>query len=338
MFIENTKDKTLERNHINYWKFLISEYELVKQKKHPHFRFAADFYKHHKTNRQNFLKYYHRFKNTSINEDLLPRKRGPKYNSRRPMLFIENKVIEERKKGINRYEIHDILKEKLKQFTPSPSGIYNICKRYGLNKLTKKMKENKRKIIKEKAGELAHIDCHYLPKGIIENNDNRLYFVAIIDDCTRIAWCEVVQDIQSLTVMFAIMRCLKAIGATYNISFKEVMTDNGPEFGGNMNNNKDKNNEDKNIMTNPVKRLFYELGIKHRKIKPYRPQTNGKIERFWRTIDDDFVEGTIFSNQQELEEELFKYMIYYNEYRPHQGINGMKPIEMLKKVQTNSAM
>ena len=329
MFIENTKDKTLERNHISYWKFLIYEYELVKQKKHPHFRFVSDFYKYHKTNRQNFLKYYHRFKNIKTNEALLPRKRGPKYNTRRPMLFIENKVIEERKKGINRYEIHDILKEKLKQFTPSPSGIYNICKRYGLNKLTKKMKENKRKIIKECAGDLAHIDCHYLPKGIIENNNNRLYFVAVIDDCTRIAWCEVVQDIQSLTVMFAIMRCLKAIGATYNISFKEVLTDNGPEFGGNINNS---NYDDKNIMTNPVKRLFYELGLKHRKIKPYRPQTNGKIERFWRTIDDDFVDGTTFSSQQEFEEELFKYMIYYNEYRPHQGINGLKPIEMLKQV------
>ena len=334
MFIEKRKtDRTLERNSINHWKFLIKEYELVKQKKHPQFRFASDFYKYHKTNRQNFLKYYHRFKNSLQNEALLPQKRGPKYNSRRPNLFIENKVIEQRKKGINRYEIHDILKEKLKQFTPSPSGIYNICKRYGLNKLTKKMKENKRKIIKKQAGELGHIDCHYLPRGIIENNNDRLYFVAIIDDCTRIAWCEVVQDIQSLTVMFAIMRCLKAIKATYDISFEEVMTDNGPEFGGNT--NKESTNPDKNIMTNPVKRLFFELGLKHRKIKPYRPQTNGKIERFWRTIDEDFVEGSTFGSLQELEEELFKYMIYYNEYRPHQGINGMKPIEMLKTLQTN---
>ena len=79
MFIENTKDKTLERNHISRWKFLINEYELVKQKKHTHFRFAADFYKYHKTNRQNFLKYYHRFKNSNLNEALLPRKRGPRY-------------------------------------------------------------------------------------------------------------------------------------------------------------------------------------------------------------------------------------------------------------------
>ena len=49
-------------------------------------------------------------------------------------------------------------------------------------------------------------------------------------------------------------------------------------------------------MTNPVKRLFFELGLKHRKIKPYRPQTNGKIEKFWRTIDEDFVEGSTFGS------------------------------------------
>jgi len=322
MFIEKTKDGTLERNYVQKWRFLIQEYELTKAKKHPQFRFVNDFYKYHKTNRQNFLKYYHRFESIGSNEALLPRKRGPKYHSRRPCLFIENKVVQERKKGINRYEIHEILKEKLKKFAPSPSGIYNICKRYGLNKLNKKMKENKRQIIKEKAGELAHIDCHYLPKGLLMQNNDRLYLVAVVDSCTRVAWCEVVKDIQSLTVMFAIMRCFNAIKATYHITFEEALTDNGPEFGGNC------NKEDNNLMTNPVKRFFYEMGIKHRKIKPYRPQTNGKVERFWRTIEEDFVEGTTFESQEELEDELFKYMIYYNEYRPHQGLNGKKPAEV----------
>lgn len=325
MFIEKTKDKTMERNYIQHLKFLINEYDLIKEKKHPQFRFVTDFYKFYHTNRQNFLKYYHRFKMDSNNESLLPRKRGPKYNSRRPLLFIEKKVIEERIKGINRYEINQILKEKLKQFAPSPSGIYNICKRYGLNKLTKKMKENKRTIIKHKAGELAHIDCHYLPKNIVANNQNRFYLVGVIDDCTRIAWCEVVNDITSLTVMFAIMRCFRAIKATYQISFEEVLTDNGPEFGGNCSN-------DNNIMTNPVKRFFYEMELKHRKIKPYRPQTNGKIERFWRTLEEDFAEETIFETEEELREELFKYMIYYNEYRPHQGLNGKIPADFNKEI------
>jgi len=316
-----TTDATIIRNYVNNWKFLIEEYELVKKKKHPQFKFATEFYKFHKICRQNFMKFYHRFKHSRDDNLLLPQRRGPKYGSRRPSLFIENQVVSERNKGINKFEIHEIMKEKLKKFAPSPSGIYNICKRYGLNKLTKKMKETKRKIIKEKAGELAHIDCHYLPKGIIENNTKKYYLVAVVDDCTRVAWCELVQDITSLTVMFAIMQCFRAIKATYGISFEEVMTDNGSEFGGGC-------KTDTNAMTNPVKRFFHEMGLKHRKIKPYRPQTNGKVERFWRTIEEDFIEGTVFASQEELEEELFKYLIYYNEYRPHQGINGKKPAEL----------
>ena len=58
----NTHDKTLYRNYVRKWKFLIQEYELVKQKRHPTFRFVADFYRFHQTHRQTFFKYYHRFR------------------------------------------------------------------------------------------------------------------------------------------------------------------------------------------------------------------------------------------------------------------------------------
>ncbi|MCY4613026.1 MAG: hypothetical protein OXB94_05320, partial [Nitrospira sp.] len=46
-----TQDKTLYRNYVRKWKFLIQEYELVKQKRHPKFRFVADFYRFHQTHR-----------------------------------------------------------------------------------------------------------------------------------------------------------------------------------------------------------------------------------------------------------------------------------------------
>lgn len=324
MFNEETKDTTMERNYLSNWTHLIQEYELTKAKKHPRYRFVSDFYKAHNLKRQNFIKYYHRFNEEHSKNAFLPRKRGPKYTTRRTIHFIEKQVIELREKGTNRYEIYEILKERIGKFAPSPSCVYNICKRYGLNKLTKTIKEEKRKIVKEKIGEMAHIDCHYLPKGLIMNNDKRLYFVGIIDDCSRVAWCEVVDDIQSLTVMFSIMRCFKALKQNYGIVFTEALTDNGPEFGGNC-------SSDENQMTNPVKRLFYEMGIKHRKIKPYRPQTNGKIERFWRTIEEDFVEETVFESREDLDEELLKYLIYYNEYRPHQGLNGQKPAEVCRE-------
>ena len=83
----------------------------------------------------------------------------------------------------------------------------------------------------------------------------------------------------------------------YSIEFKGVLTDNGSEFGGGSQN-------DDNQTTNPVKRLFYEMGIQHRTIKPYRPQTNGKIERFWRVTEEDFIKETVFDTKEEMEEEL----------------------------------
>lgn len=314
-----TEDKTLKKNFIQKWRFLINEYELTKGKKHPHFRFVSDFYKHHGTNRQTFLKYYNRFKTHGDENQLLPQKRGPKWKTRRPMPLIEHKVVAERLKGNNRYEIHAILKPQLKSHTPSPSGIYAILRRENLNRLKPAMKANKRKIIKEKAGELAHIDCHYLSKDLIVTSSKRYYLVCVLDDCSRIAWAEVVEDIKSLTVMFAALKAINLLYAEYKIQFAEMLTDNGSEFCGK-----------KNQLQHPFERMLIELGIKHRRTRPYRPQTNGKVERFWRTLNEDLIEGTTFDSVEHFKEELMEYLIYYNNMRCHQGLNGVSPKTFLE--------
>ena len=71
-----------------------------------------------------------------------------------------------------------------------------------------------------------------------------------------------------------------------------------------------------------------ELGIKHRYTQPYRPQTNGKVERFWRTLKEDLLTETDFDSLEELKDELLQYMCYYNHERPHQGIDGKKPADI----------
>ncbi len=313
----NTNDLTIARNYLEKYRFLIKEYELVKSKKHPQFRLAQDFYKAHDTDRRSFLKYYNRYKASGKESDLLPQKRGPKYKTRRPMRFIENKVIELRQRGNSRYEIVSILQPSLHKFTPSASGIYNICKRYGLNRLSPKMQANKRKIIKKRMGELGHIDCHYLSKSIIRGESRKLYMVCIIDDYSRLAWAEVTEDITSLTVMFATLRCLNILNEQYQLKFEEILSDNGPEFG--PRNSKQKNQH-------PFERMLMELGIKHRYTQPYRPQTNGKVERFWRTLEDDLLRETDFDSLAELKDELLQYLVYYNHQRPHQGIDNKTPV------------
>lgn len=73
---------------------------------------------------------------------------------------------------------------------------------------------------------------------------------------------------------------INTLHVTYGLIFAEILSDNRAEFA-----SRNKPEE------HPFEAKLLELGIKHRYTRPYRPQTNGKIERFWRTIDDDVIEG-----------------------------------------------
>lgn len=318
-------DNTLYRERINRYNDFIIEYELIKKKEHLEFVFVKDWAAARKIDKKNFLKYYGRYRQSGKSWDLAPQKRGPKFKSRRPCEELENKVIELRKKGNNKYEIASIIREqKDNNFKPSASGVYNVIKRHGLNRLRPQMKEEKRKIIKERMGQLGHIDTHYLSKHVIRNHTQKLYVVAIVDDYSRVAWAEIIESIDSLSVMFGAMRCLNILKAHYRIQFEEIISDNGSEFG---------NRDTKNKMNHPFERLLIEMDVKHRYIQPYRPQTNGKVERFWRTMEEDLIIDTDFDSIEELKEELLQYMYYYNHERPHQGLNGKKPVEMLNDVE-----
>jgi transposase InsO family protein len=256
-------------------------------------------------------------------EDLLPRKRGPRWKVRRILPEIEERILEQRHKGLNRYEIVNVLRGELHEKTPSASGVYQVLRRHGLNRLKSQMKEEKRKIIKLKAGERGHIDTHYLSKDLIVGDRKRRYLVSIVDSCTRIAWAEMVEDIRSLTVMFAALRMMNILNVNYNIQFQEVLTDNGPEFG---------TKDSKKKSQHPFERMLEEMGVKHRYTRPYRPQTNGKVERFWRTLNEDLIEGTTFESEEEFKKELEQYIYYYNAERPHQALAGKTPLEYLARL------
>ena len=316
----NVNDLTVERKYLDTYRFMIKEYEQVKLKVHPVHKYVEALYKAWGTNRKSFLKYYNRFKQSGKESDLLPQKRGPRYKTRRPLKFIENKVIELRQRGNSKHEIVSILKPTLNKFTPSPSGVYNICRRYGLNRLTPQIKQNKRKIIKQRMGQLGHIDCHHLGKAIVRGENRKLYLVCVLDDYSRLAWAEVTEDVTALTVMFAALKCMNILHDQYKIKFEEVITDNGPEFG---------QRQSKSKMQHPFERMLLELGIRHRYTQPYRPQTNGKVERFWRTIKEDLITETDFDSFDEFKDEVLQYMVYYNHERPHGGIEGKKPYDMV---------
>ena len=178
------------------------------------------------------------------------------------------------------------------------------------------MRQSKRKIIKTCAGELGHLDCHYLGKDQIVGSKRRRYLVSVVDARARLAWAEVVDDLKSLSVMFAALRSINLLNAEYGIRFEAMLTDNGPELASRG-----------NVEGHPMERLLGELGIKHRYTRPYRPQTNGKAGG--RTLNEELLEGTTFGTAEELREELGLYLLYYNTARPHQGLGGKTPFQAL---------
>lgn len=218
---------------------------------------------------------------------------------------------------MNRYEIHAALRER-RDKVPSLSTIYRVLRRHQVNRRTPAMREEKRRIIKDRLGELGHVDLHQLPRDMfLAPPPATAFVVCLIDSCSRLAWAEVVLSKKALPVMFKTLKMINTLNVTYGLVFDEILSDNGAEFA-----SRNKPEE------HPFEAMLIELGIRHRYTKPYRPQTNGKVERFWRTLDDDLIDGATFDNLQHFENELFDYIVYYNNLRPHQALGGQTPKQL----------
>jgi len=90
---DNSFDRTIERNYLQKWRFLIAEYEEVKAGRSTAFRRVGDFYAHHGTCSQTFRKYDNRYLQSGREEDLLPRPRGPKWRERRVPEGIDAEIV-----------------------------------------------------------------------------------------------------------------------------------------------------------------------------------------------------------------------------------------------------
>jgi transposase InsO family protein len=312
------QDATMERRHIRQMLRHIDEYEQVKRKEHPDYRYAQEFYEAKGLQRQNFLKYYRRYLNGNREESaLIPHKSGRKFKDfaeYRPELKEQIKML--RSKGYNRHDIAEYLKGE--DIDLSASSVYRLMKKLGINRLNNRIKEETRRIIKMNAGELGHVDIHYVAKGTVkELGTKKVYVLGVIDAYSRVCWLEVLTTIKSLDVAFATMDILGMIKSRYGIRFEEMLSDNGGEFSSR-----------KNVENHPFEKMLGYLEIKHRYTRPCRPQTNGKIERFWRTLEDELLDGETFETLEEFKDYVTGYCIYYNEQRSHQGINLKKPAEM----------
>jgi len=306
---------------VKRWIPILREYERTKAKITPRpFKFVKSLCEAHHISKKELCRYYHKWvEGGKAPESLLPLKRGARPGSRRTPKPIERNIIKAyRRFGSNRYELVLLFKPYYLDKTPSPASMDRIKARYPLNKTAKRIIK---RYEKKAPGELAHIDITKIPKDLrCSFKVKEIYTAAVCDDCTRLTYAEILKDKRASTLTYFMARSLSWFKQIYNFEFEAIMSDNGPEFKGSLD------------REHPFEMMCHELAIKHICTRPYRPQTNGKIEAFWRILQNEFFSPNTFDSEEDLILNLGNFLFEYNHLRRHGGLNYETPFDKLQRV------
>jgi len=314
--------KTLKQAVTNKWLLVLTEYELIKQKKSKNFKTVAQLCAVFKVHRKDIRKYYERWVKTGKDpEALLPLKRGPKPGQLKILTKDEERTIIKihRRFHANEFEIYHLIKGRFR-IHPSVSTIYRTFKRYPLND---KRKKYIKRYEKRYPGELLHADTYSLPKTLVVERKKHYLFGAL-DDCTRLCYTELVDRPTAANVSEAFSRAYKWFNL-HGVNPEEVMTDNGVEFTSYT--------SQKAKDTHFFETVLKIFSVRHCCTRPYRPQTNGKIERFWKILNNECIlcqRATL--TKRELIAELDGFMYRYNYQRRHGALNYQTPLDKLNLV------
>jgi transposase InsO family protein len=216
------------------------------------------------------------------------------------------------------------------------STVSGILKGIGMGKLGRLGLEPAVRYERERPGELIHIDIKKLGRiqggaghriaGRPRHNPSKTdaaghrrsqigwEFVHIaIDDCTRLAYAEVLSDEKASTVV-AFLRRAVVFYERHGMPVQQLLTDNGSGY--------------RSIVHAIACRA---MGIRHLRTRPYRPQTNGKAERFIRTMLGGWAYGAIYRDSKERTAALDGWLWHYNHYRKHSALGHKPPIARLNK-------
>lgn len=175
---------------------------------------------------------------------------------------------------------------------------------------------------KEMAWELLHIDLHKRKNIKWENPTNKKYVAWVIDDATRIQYAEILSDKKAKTLAQFIKRAY-AWFKNKGITIKKLMSDNGLEFTTHHVNSRPKHS---------FEIALKELDIVHKYTRVRRPQTNGKIERFWRIFEEQFFRKYEFLSNKDFNIKFTDWLVFYNNKRKHGGIKYLTPMQKLEKL------
>ena len=174
-------------------------------------------------------------------------------------------------------------------------------------------------------GDLLHMDVKRYPRFVRPGHavtgdrsktaaEKRLalgddFFHAIVDDHSRLAYGELLDDEKAPTVTAFVERAL-AWFAGHGITTRRVMTDGAWSYTHNR----------------TLRELFDERGIRHIVTPPYTPRWNGKVERFHQTMEREWAKGLRYRNHHARNQALPHWLAHYNERRPHSSLGGQPPI------------
>jgi transposase InsO family protein len=217
------------------------------------------------------------------------------------------------------------------------STVSGILSRIGMGRLGRLGLEPAERYERERPGELIHIDVkklgriqggaghrmtgrrHYPPRLMDRAGRRRgtagwdCVHVAV-DDCTRLAYAEVLPDEQASTAIAFLHRAI-AFYRRHGITVERVLTDNGSPY--------------RSAAHAIACRL---LGIRHLRTRPNRPQTNGKAEWFIRNRLGGWANGAIYRDSSERTAALAGWIDFYNRRRPHGALGHKPPIARLNEL------
>ena len=185
------------------------------------------------------------------------------------------------------------------------SAVYRTFVREHINKVPQKEKEKAKKF-KEYAPGFIHIDVTYLPKI----DGTKYYLFVAIDRATRTLFYKVYDAKTSANAESFMQECLDF----FPFKITHVLTDNGLEFTNRL--LKDKKGK---YCAKPSKLdlVCKENNIDHRCTKPFTPKTNGMVEKANDIIKNKTIKITNYTNLEQMNQDLMKFLVHYNLYRRH---------------------
>jgi len=236
---------------------------------------------------------------------LEPRSRRPQHSSGQLSKEIEQRILQLRERGWGPARIAVTL-------DIGHSSVHRVLLRHGRNRLRQPVPRVFRRYEKSRPGELLHLDLKYLYRW---PNSSREYAYAVVDDFSR----EAVTSIRSQRSSRDASTFLEQVLTILPYRIEAVMTDNDLIFSMRSSCHAQRQTH--------FQQSCRSLGIQHRLTQPHHPQTNGKVERFFRTLDEECLlirdPGCSALRMRDVEQ----FMRYYNHQRPHLSLQGLTPVE-----------